>query len=299
MNTIPSRETTPKKEKKPPRKRKAEAGAGAGADGEALPKPKRQRAPKPKSAGKDADLGIRDVSPVPLSFLSRNTSSSAVMPNDAEFNDDDDDDLSNLTPPPASESGMHVGNGSGDDDDDDDDARSTEAGADDAGSGAKGKAAARSNVGLMDDDDDDALMGLGGNEDDLFGMELQAPDPQTMSAIMASLSPDQMSRYEHFRRSKLPKNHVNKIVQNVLGQKPPASASFVVQSAGKLFIGDMVERALTVQAEMGDVGALQPKHLREAYQTIVITFDVCNHDIIVLVRPHDLLSVLCALNACQ
>ncbi|TPX33295.1 hypothetical protein SmJEL517_g03791 [Synchytrium microbalum] len=114
-------------------------------------------------------------------------------------------------------------------------------------------------AGADDWDDEDG-------DDDAFGIMLRDPDPLAMSAIMARLSPDQMSRYEHFRRSKLPKNHVNKVIQNVLSQKPPPSASFVVQSAGKLFVGDMTERALTVQAEMGDIGALQPKHLREAYR---------------------------------
>ncbi|KAJ3203634.1 U3 snoRNP protein, partial [Entophlyctis luteolus] len=87
-----------------------------------------------------------------------------------------------------------------------------------------------------------------------------------MRTLIDSFTPDQLHRFEVFRRSRLPK---------------PASVLTAMCATGKLFIGDVVEigevfqpltvrsaiaAGLEVQAEWGEGGALSPQQLREAFR---------------------------------
>ncbi|KAJ3197262.1 transcription initiation factor TFIID subunit 11 [Irineochytrium annulatum] len=101
---------------------------------------------------------------------------------------------------------------------------------------------------------------------------------EAMKALIDSLSEEQLHRFEAFRRSKLPKPVVKKVrlhthtrvkqyqmLQAIMGPTVAASVVIVAAGCGKLFIGDMVGKALEVMGEWGDTGAIRPEHLREAH----------------------------------
>lgn len=87
---------------------------------------------------------------------------------------------------------------------------------------------------------------------------------------VAKLTPIQQRRYEQYRRSDLKNPKVKKVLVSYNPSLQKASDLYVIAVKGlaKLFVGDVVESALDVKKQMGDKGALQPKHLREAYRRL-------------------------------
>ena len=96
---------------------------------------------------------------------------------------------------------------------------------------------------------------------------------------MANFSEEQLNRYEIFRRSAFPKSSVKKIVQTVCGKSVSASVVIAMSGIAKVFVGEIVEKALDVKQEWdrneqlpatatatSTSGPLQPKHLREAFR---------------------------------
>lgn len=103
----------------------------------------------------------------------------------------------------------------------------------------------------------------------------EAPlDLAAMSAFeyeqVAKLTPIQLRRYEQFRRSDLKNGKIKKVLVHLNPILTKASEQYVIAVKGlaKLFVGDVVESALEVKKQLGDKGALQPKHLREAYRRL-------------------------------
>lgn len=82
--------------------------------------------------------------------------------------------------------------------------------------------------------------------------------------------PSQLKRYEHFRRSDLKKDKVRKVCMALNPSLGKVQDPFIIALKGlaKVFVGDVVESALEVRTQLGDTGALQPKHLREAYRRL-------------------------------
>ncbi|KAJ3332477.1 U3 snoRNP protein, partial [Blyttiomyces sp. JEL0837] len=74
-------------------------------------------------------------------------------------------------------------------------------------------------------------------------------------ALLDSFSEERLHRFEVFRRSKLPKNSMKKVLQTMLGQAPLASLSIAFAGSGKLFVGEMVEMGREVMEEWGDKDA--------------------------------------------
>lgn len=116
-----------------------------------------------------------------------------------------------------------------------------------------------------------------GGEAHLLGSddEEEAPlDLAAMSAFeyeqVAKLTPIQLRRYEQYRRSDLKNGKVKKVLVHLNPILTKASEQYVIAVKGlaKLFVGDVVESALGVKKQLGDKGALQPKHLREAYRRL-------------------------------
>ncbi|CAG8813540.1 21559_t:CDS:2, partial [Cetraspora pellucida] len=77
---------------------------------------------------------------------------------------------------------------------------------------------------------------------------------------------DQTERFEVYRRSALSKPNVKKLVSGILGQPCSNNISIVVAGFSKIFIGEIVEKALDIKKEWGSEGPLSPNHIREAFR---------------------------------
>lgn len=87
-----------------------------------------------------------------------------------------------------------------------------------------------------------------------------------MQVLMANFSEEQLNRYETFRRSAFQKSSIKKIIQTVCGKTVSQSVVIAMSGISKVFVGEIVEKALDVKEKWGDTGPLQPKHLREAFR---------------------------------
>ncbi|PVV02014.1 hypothetical protein BB560_003542 [Smittium megazygosporum] len=84
--------------------------------------------------------------------------------------------------------------------------------------------------------------------------------------LIDSFNDDERQRYEIYRRTALSKSSIKKLVSSILNQQISQTLSFVIAGFGKVFVGEIVELALSVMDELGETGPIQPHHLREAYQ---------------------------------
>ncbi|CAG8476582.1 8428_t:CDS:2 [Diversispora eburnea] len=79
-------------------------------------------------------------------------------------------------------------------------------------------------------------------------------------------SPEQTERFEVYRRSALSKPNIKKLVSSILGYSCSNNISIVVAGFAKIFVGEIVEKALDVKREWGSEGPISPDHLREAFR---------------------------------
>uniref|UniRef100_A0A6T7UYC1 TAFII28-like protein domain-containing protein n=1 Tax=Pyramimonas obovata TaxID=1411642 RepID=A0A6T7UYC1_9CHLO len=120
----------------------------------------------------------------------------------------------------------------------------------------------------VEEDDEDHL-----HSDDeearLRKEESETEKRERMKAILARLTPDQMDRYECFRRSALQRASVKRLMQSVM-QSGTVSLPMTIVMAGitKLFVGDLVEGGKAVMEERKETGPLRPVHVREAFRRI-------------------------------
>lgn len=69
------------------------------------------------------------------------------------------------------------------------------------------------------------------------------------SILVEAFNPDQADRYDLFRRVKLKKETVRKIVNQTLSQSVPPSVITSINAYTKIFIGNLIERARDVQEQ--------------------------------------------------
>lgn len=137
---------------------------------------------------------------------------------------------------------------------------------------------------VEDDDDDDAQADEGLKEDELDRQEaIQRQRSMNMGPLMKAMDPEQQERYSAFRRFYLDKRHVRRIVSHLTAQAPTPQVTTLVAGVGKVFVGEIVERARHIQraeqerrkASSPDEAAasaaaqerqqpLRPEHLAEA-----------------------------------
>jgi len=107
------------------------------------------------------------------------------------------------------------------------------------------------------------------SDDDEAPLDLAAMSTYEYEQV-AKLNPVQLRRYEQYRRSDLKNAKVKKVLLSLNPALAKASEQYIIAVKGlaKLFVGDVVESALEVKKQLDDKGALQPKHLREAYRRL-------------------------------
>jgi len=86
-----------------------------------------------------------------------------------------------------------------------------------------------------------------------------------LKVLMDNFSEEQQTRYDWYRRATLNKGNVRKLIQST-GQLVTPQVAQMVAGVGKVFVGEIVERALEAQALRGEQGPLAPEHLRQAYR---------------------------------
>lgn len=99
--------------------------------------------------------------------------------------------------------------------------------------------------------------------------EVGQPQQQIQTeSIWSKMTEEELNRYEMFRRSTFPKASIKRLMQSMTGA--PISQNVVIAMSGmaKVFVGELVEEAVRVQARYGDTGPIEPRHLREAHRVL-------------------------------
>ncbi|KAI9037020.1 transcription initiation factor TFIID subunit 11 family protein [Aspergillus affinis] len=105
-------------------------------------------------------------------------------------------------------------------------------------------------VGGGEDADDDEDFD---DEGELLGREEGATDTEAekknLALLVDAFNPLQSERYDLFKRAKLRKETLRRIVNHALSQSVPASVVTTINGFTKVFAGEIIEKARTVQAE--------------------------------------------------
>mmetsp|Transcript_21293 Transcript_21293/g.67383 ORF Transcript_21293/g.67383 Transcript_21293/m.67383 type:complete len:121 (+) Transcript_21293:196-558(+) len=99
-------------------------------------------------------------------------------------------------------------------------------------------------------------------------------DNERNSAILRQLEkmhPDQMERYEAYRRSTFQKSNMKRLLSSIAGSGINVSPQLTIVMSGiaKMFVGDLVETSRQVMSEGGEEGQIRPSHVREAVARLV------------------------------
>lgn len=95
--------------------------------------------------------------------------------------------------------------------------------------------------------------------DDLKETKLKA-----LAHIVKEFDPAQLDRYEAFRRSSFNRLSIKKVMQLTTHVAVGDRATIVMAGIAKVYVGQLVELALSIMQERGETGKIQPEHLREA-----------------------------------
>ena len=98
--------------------------------------------------------------------------------------------------------------------------------------------------------------------------EMRLSDREKMVDLLKHFTPEQMNRYECYRRSSLPKPVLKRLFQTITGTILNQNGLIVLATVGKMFVGELIELARAVADEQGltDLDEIRPAHIREAHR---------------------------------
>ncbi|KAG5305225.1 transcription factor TFIID complex subunit Taf11 [Histoplasma capsulatum G186AR] len=91
----------------------------------------------------------------------------------------------------------------------------------------------------------------GERDEDGAAREAEA-ERKNLAILIDAFTPAQSSRYDFFKRAKLNKSMVRKIVNQTLSQSVPPNVITTISGYTKVFVGELVEKARTVQEEWAE-----------------------------------------------
>ncbi|KAH8924213.1 TAFII28-domain-containing protein [Atractiella rhizophila] len=106
-------------------------------------------------------------------------------------------------------------------------------------------------------------LGLG-EEDDWKKTEEEKKE--RLGLLLSKFSPEQLDRYEHYRRSGLNKGKVQQLAKIALSQNVSPQVITVLRGSAKVFVGEVTEKARAFQASKGRSGPLTPDDIREGFK---------------------------------
>lgn len=127
-----------------------------------------------------------------------------------------------------------------------------------------------------DEDDDEEEELVFSDTEESIRQKIEQTREQ-MKFVLQNFTPEQMHRYETFRRVGFSRTIVKKIMQNVLGHAVNPNTVIVMGGIAKVFVGELVEEAKDVMDEWGENGPLLPSHLIEANRRLKDRYHLIPH----------------------